>query len=427
MRRAHLNLVSLGGRTPPTEIRIFKTGKVLTTKGTFLFDDKAGASVMKAWTSYGNDLCFDYEHQAVNPDARAGEGKSAGWFKLELRADGLYAVGIKWTDQAASQIAKAEWRYFSPTFDYDPKTGRILELVNVALTNIPATKNLPALVAAQKEKPSMSTTKKAPKNIMKPKTKSEIAQERLAAKSAKAESTDDAEMDELEADDADLDEVDAADDDTADMADDDVEAADDDADMADDDDDDDADADDADMDDADTAKAKKMKKTAKTSISERAALTALREVTGKVNLSEAIGALRGIALARAELSAVKKQVEMLNRARRGDRVKTMVEAAIKCGKLTPAQRDSHMKIGMRDPRELKGMLGEMSKRVRMDDDGALRESNAAGGGAETLSTEERRVARKSGAVEADGSLLYEKAKAAGKILSLDRFLTSDEN
>jgi hypothetical protein len=131
----------------PTEFRIWSFGKVETTKGTFLFDKKAAASVMQAWQDWGNRLTFDYGHDATL-GAKGEDGKSAGSCNLELRADGLYAVDVRWTRQAATGLADREWLYFSPTFLSDTKTGRIKSLVNIALTNVPATKNLAPLVAA---------------------------------------------------------------------------------------------------------------------------------------------------------------------------------------------------------------------------------------------------------------------------------------
>jgi phage I-like protein len=411
----------VSARKPPNEIRIFKSGKVTTTKGTFLFDDKSGASVMKKWKAYGNDLMFDYEHYSVSGDS-PGDGKAAGWFKLELRDDGLYAVDIKWTDQAATQIAQAEWRYFSPTFDYDKKTGRIRELVNVALTNIPATHNLPALVAAQKDRTPMAAKTAGKK--MAPKTKAEIANARLGMKKTKKTVTeteedapdaaaDDASMDDAETDDADLDEAetDDADLDDAEMDDADTDESDDETDS-----DDDSDDDDDDMDSDDAAKAKKMKKTDR-STDHAALLAAVHEITGGKTGSEAIGVLRGLRNNSDTVTALSQRVDELQRRSRRDRVKGMVDASIKSGKLMPAQREAFTKIGMRDVKELKGLLDTMPKRVRMSGD-EIAESE--GKGSAELSEKEHEIVRRAGSLD-----LYEAAKKDGKLLSLDRFTTEN--
>lgn len=134
-------------RTPPTEFQIWSFGKIRTVKGTFLFDARAAKSVMSSWRDWGNRLTFDYEHGAVT-GTEPGHGKSAGSCLLELRRDGLWAVDVRWTPRADAELSNAEWLYFSPAFLSDPKSGRILSLINIALTNVPATKGMKPLVAA---------------------------------------------------------------------------------------------------------------------------------------------------------------------------------------------------------------------------------------------------------------------------------------
>lgn len=138
----------------PSEFLIWAFGDVecvhLTPDGledsTYLFDEEGGDAVMARWRDYGNRLSIDYDHLATK-GGRAGDGKAAGSFVPDLRADGLYATDIKWTPAAAEEISNGEWLYFSPVFTFDEE-GRIISLVNLALTNVPATKNLRPLVAA---------------------------------------------------------------------------------------------------------------------------------------------------------------------------------------------------------------------------------------------------------------------------------------
>lgn len=147
-----MNLICLdlpfGSDEPPTEFRIFTAGKVVTSKGEFIFDAKAAKSVMAAFADQGNELMVDYDHASLSPmpvdPARAGI--AAGWFGLELRDGELWAVNVRWTPPAIEALKRKEWRYMSPAFRTDGK--RIAALINVALTNIPATKRLEPLMAA---------------------------------------------------------------------------------------------------------------------------------------------------------------------------------------------------------------------------------------------------------------------------------------
>lgn len=138
---------------PPSEFRIFKAGDNATTKGLFLFDEAAALLVLAAAKDYGNDFCLDYWHgmigakYAPNP---AEAGKAAGWFTLELRGGELWAAGVRWTPAAAQYLTNLEYRFISQTFDHE-EDGRICELLNVALCNLPANKNLTPLMASRTE------------------------------------------------------------------------------------------------------------------------------------------------------------------------------------------------------------------------------------------------------------------------------------
>lgn len=151
---SHLSLVALAmgdgegqPRTPPKELRIFPMGMIDTAKGPFIFDAEAAMCVMAAYQDQGNELFFDYDHRSLSDDGPPDSGKAAGWFALELRGDGLYAVNIRWTPAASAGLSAGEWRYFSPAFLVDDNR-RICALINIALTNNPATKNMTPLVAA---------------------------------------------------------------------------------------------------------------------------------------------------------------------------------------------------------------------------------------------------------------------------------------
>ncbi len=146
----NVELLTIGveGDEPPTEFRIFTAGTVETSKGRFTFDAKAAKSVMAAFGDQGNELMVDYDHASLSPmpvdPARAGI--AAGWFGLELRDGELWAVNVRWTLPASEALRRKEWRYMSPAFRTEGK--RIVSIVNVALTNIPATKRLEPLMAA---------------------------------------------------------------------------------------------------------------------------------------------------------------------------------------------------------------------------------------------------------------------------------------
>ena len=155
--RAIVLSIAISDGVPPNEFRLFSAGKVETSKGEFLFDEKAAASVMADYEKHGAEIMVDYDHASlaslvVDPSLSA---RAAGWCSLEVRDGELWAVNVRWVESAASQLAAKEWRYMSPAFVTDAD-GRITSLINVALTNIPATHGLAPLVAASLKGESMN-------------------------------------------------------------------------------------------------------------------------------------------------------------------------------------------------------------------------------------------------------------------------------
>ncbi|RQZ65525.1 hypothetical protein DF052_26545 [Burkholderia glumae] len=106
------------------------------------------ARLASACAAKSYDSSFDYEHQKLRAAENGKPAPSAGWFRsLEVRGDGVWATGIEWTPAARQMIESREYRYTSPLFTYDKKTGEVLALVNVALTNTPAIDGMEALAA----------------------------------------------------------------------------------------------------------------------------------------------------------------------------------------------------------------------------------------------------------------------------------------
>lgn len=134
---------------PPTEFRLFSAGENATKKGKFVFSDRSASEVPAAFADQGLDaLPFDASHLMLtsdNPEAK----KALGWFRPEVRDGELWAVDAKWTPKTRQALVDREYRFFSPAIQYDTKTREILSLINVALTNLPATKNQTPLMLSE--------------------------------------------------------------------------------------------------------------------------------------------------------------------------------------------------------------------------------------------------------------------------------------
>ena len=131
--------------TLPGWIRLLPLGRVelVDSRQPFEVDQESLAAMVADFEARGVDLVIDYEHQSLKGD----RAPAAGWIKhLEARADGLWAQ-VEWTLQAQEYLSRREYRYFSPVLRLDPETRKPAVLMQVGLTNVPAIKHLPPLVA----------------------------------------------------------------------------------------------------------------------------------------------------------------------------------------------------------------------------------------------------------------------------------------
>lgn len=104
-------------------------------------DATIAADLIAMFEAGGKPILYDYDHNSLWGDSRA-----AGWIDklVYVAGKGVFAH-VEWTPKAAEDIAKKVYRYNSPYFFFDPKTGAVKQLVSVALTNNPALDDLGAV------------------------------------------------------------------------------------------------------------------------------------------------------------------------------------------------------------------------------------------------------------------------------------------
>lgn len=130
--------VALSGEVPdgvPRMVQVLPFGEHRTGKGTFVLDEEAAAGVVADFRAKENDMVVDYEHQSLGQ----GEAPAAGWIvRLVNRGRmGIWAV-VEWTERAREYLGGREYRYLSPVFLKRAHDGRVMRLINAALTNQPA-------------------------------------------------------------------------------------------------------------------------------------------------------------------------------------------------------------------------------------------------------------------------------------------------
>jgi len=141
---------------PPTEIRMIPAGAFRAVDGRpenlpgWYLDGTLAAPMVAAAAARRSDYVIDYEHQTLLASQNGKPAPAAGWYHtLEWReADGLYAIDVRWTPAAAQMIADEEYRYVSPVFGFDTKTGAVRSLACAALVSNPGLDGLTDLGAS---------------------------------------------------------------------------------------------------------------------------------------------------------------------------------------------------------------------------------------------------------------------------------------
>lgn len=162
--RISLAIAALGvelAATAPNDFRLIPAGSFKSSDGSgrpiecgaWLMSDEDGARLVAEMSARGSARVIDYEHATLHAKKTGASAPAAGWFKqLEWRpGDGLWVIGADWTALAAEQIQGKQYRYISPVFSYDKKTGRVEKLLHAALTNDPGLDGLTDLAALAAE------------------------------------------------------------------------------------------------------------------------------------------------------------------------------------------------------------------------------------------------------------------------------------
>ena len=115
-------------------------------------DAALAQQLIAAAQARANPLVIDYEHQTLNAEKNGQAAPAAGWWdaaKMVWReGQGLFVTDVTWTEKASAMIASGEYKFFSPVFKYDKKTGAVTAILMGAITNYPAIDGMEALAAS---------------------------------------------------------------------------------------------------------------------------------------------------------------------------------------------------------------------------------------------------------------------------------------
>lgn len=152
------------GGSPPSEIVVLPPGPLIETRDgrAWLLDDPAAVAERSTAALAGQDAVVDYEHQSLHAPTNGRPAPAAGWISGFAVRDGAIVARVRWMDRAAKLLRRGEYRYVSPVFRHSRgERPRVLQIVNVALTNSPAMPDLPAVARRLIRKEGSMTLKEA--------------------------------------------------------------------------------------------------------------------------------------------------------------------------------------------------------------------------------------------------------------------------
>lgn len=121
----------------PEWVHIFPAGESFAAdgRGPWVLDDPE--AVIAASRREKVKMYVDRDHEDVFA-SRGTRIEAAGWVEeIEAREDGLWAR-VEWTNHATYQIQNKLYRYISPVFEVERESGKVLKINNISLTNNPA-------------------------------------------------------------------------------------------------------------------------------------------------------------------------------------------------------------------------------------------------------------------------------------------------
>lgn len=103
----------------------------------FVMDADSAAGVIASMAKRKDATVIDFNHQTQLSEFNGQPAPAAGWYRtVEWReGEGLFAIDVKWTAQAAAMIASEQYKYISPVLSFNKATGRIANVWMAALVN----------------------------------------------------------------------------------------------------------------------------------------------------------------------------------------------------------------------------------------------------------------------------------------------------
>ncbi|OTG87694.1 hypothetical protein B9T31_04135 [Acinetobacter sp. ANC 4558] len=126
-----------------------------------------GQQIVAALNQRTVAMVIDYEHSTLIAKEKGEPAPAAGWLQpsgfIYVEGVGICSTQFEWTDKAKDFIESDEYKYISPVLFYD-KSGAVLGLHSVALTNTPNLDSLPEAKLAAAAQEFLSTSQDSEMN-----------------------------------------------------------------------------------------------------------------------------------------------------------------------------------------------------------------------------------------------------------------------
>lgn len=135
-QRLALNVELPAGEIPEW-IELLPAGDIVLGRDGRNWRNRDPQAVVDQFAARGLDLVIDWEHASEYRAPKGQDAPAAGWVKELAVRDGAIWGRVEWTEKAAAQLQRKEYRYLSPVFLFTRDERQIVRFTSAGLTNLP--------------------------------------------------------------------------------------------------------------------------------------------------------------------------------------------------------------------------------------------------------------------------------------------------
>ncbi|WP_431474797.1 phage protease [Marinobacter sp. KM021] len=121
----------------PEWIELLPAGDIVLGRDGRTWRNRDPQAIVDQFAARGLDLVIDWEHASEHRAPNGQEAPAAGWVKELAVRDGTVWGRVEWTEKAAGQLKRKEYRYLSPVFLFTRDERQIVRFTSAGLTNQP--------------------------------------------------------------------------------------------------------------------------------------------------------------------------------------------------------------------------------------------------------------------------------------------------